>query len=333
MSYHKNDLLQPTKDLDLAKRQLDEFGYCLLADAMNQSTLAAVRARLEEQAAAEQQQGLAYRDGGEKQNWGDFKDDKGNTRKDAFSAASGGVNQRIWMLVNKGQVFRDLLFVQEVREVINHALGEDYLLSSFTANIANPGGVAMALHTDQWWMPLPIRPAPTKVPVGSISRTLPNSDEKQPPMIAPSVAVNVMWMLADFTEENGGTRLVPGSHLYGRRPDRECDKDVDTIAAAAPAGTAMIFDGRIWHGTGANVSNESRLGLLTTFCGPQFRPQENLALGTSKDVLKDASPDLLALLGFKIWNAYGRIESPVAEYVSQGETTLGELHLDEIPKV
>lgn len=49
----------------------------------------------------------------------------------------------------------------------------------------------------------------------------------------------------------------------------------ETVAAKSPAGTAMVFDGSLWHGTGANVSDVNRYGLLTTFCGPQFRPQEN----------------------------------------------------------
>ncbi|MBV7337935.1 hypothetical protein KFU94_58835, partial [Chloroflexi bacterium TSY] len=79
------------------------------------------------------------------------------------------------------------------------------------------------------------------------------------------------------------------------------------------------------HGTGANTSDGERLGLLTTFCGPQFRTQENFALGTSKEVVEEASPDLLALLGFKVWNAYGRIGSPLAEYVSQDASLLGEM--------
>ena len=65
--------------------------------------------------------------------------------------------------------------------------------------------------------------------------------------------------------------------------------------------------------------------MITTFCGPQFRPQENFAVGTSLEVLEDASPDLLALLGFKIWNAYGRIESPLADFIQPGQTSLGEM--------
>ena len=118
---------------------------------------------------------------------------------------------------------------------------------------------------------------------------------------------------------------MPRSHLYGRRPDAERDKDVVSIPAEGEASNAMLFDGRIWHGTGANVSNQQRLGVLTTFVAPQFRTQVNFTMATAPDVVAEADEDLLALLGFKIWNAYGRIESPVAGYIQQGERSLGEM--------
>lgn len=303
----KNELPQPTTDLNLAKAHLDEFGYCLLANALTPKQVEALRTRLVEQAAAEKEQGLAYEDGG--------------TDRDS------GINQRVWMLINKGKIFHEPLLHKGVRELIGHVLGEQYLLSCYTANIAKPGGVAMNLHTDQWWMPPPTRRERSPLPVGSITRERRDIDDAGPPsMIAPAVVVNVMWMLVDFTAENGGTRIVPRSHLTGRHPDKELDKNVEPVAAAGPAGTAMVFDGRMWHGTGANVSDGPRLGVLSTFCGPQFRTQENLTLGTSKEVLENAPPELLALLGFKVWNAYGRVESPAVDFISHDETSLGELH-------
>lgn len=319
------ELPEPTANLETAKSNIDEFGYCLLADAMPAEQLAAARKRLREQAAAELQAGVAFEDGGAKQQWGAFTDDEGNIRRDAFSAAAGGVNQRVWMLVNKGQVFRDMLAQADMRAIVGHVLGNDYLLSSYGANIAKPGGIAMDLHTDQWWMPEPIHRKPSPVPAGSLTRELSNRADEHPAMIAPPVVVNVMWMLNDFTEANGATRLAPRSHLIGRRPDKDRDKDIMSIAAEGKAGTAMLFDGRIWHGTGANTSSENRLGILSTFVAPQFRTQENYTTGAAPEVVAAASKDLLALLGFKIWNAYGRIESPTAGFIQPRETSLGEM--------
>ena len=313
-----------TGDLAVAKSNIERFGYCLLKDALSRVQVAAMRKRLVEQAEAEKQVGAAYEDGGPDQNWGSFRDERGQVRPEAFTAAHGGVNQRLWMLINKGRVFHQVLFQDRVRDVISHVLGEEYLLSSFTANIARPGGVEMDLHTDQWWMPSPTRPGRRALPVGSITRERFDMDgDGDPQMIAPAAAMNVLWMLVDFTDGNGGTRVVPGSHLFGRQPDGA--SDVEAVSAEGPAGTALIIDARVWHGTGANVTGGQRLALLTTFCGPQFRPQENFTVGTSPDVLKDASPELLALLGFKVWNAYGRVENPAVEFISPGESSLGEL--------
>ena len=320
-----NQLPKPTQDLAALQSDIDAFGYCLVADAIDRDQLQRAKKRLLEQAEAELSGGHAFEDGGAKQQWGAFTDDEGNVRRDAFSAKAGGVNQRVWVLVNKGKVFREMLSQPTVRGVVGHVLGADYLLSSFGANIAKPGGIAMNLHTDQWWMPEPIHRRPNPVPAGSLTRELSNRVDDFPSMIAPPVVVNVMWMLNDFTEANGATRLVPRSHLYGRRPDAERDKDVVSIPAEGAAGSAMLFDGRIWHGTGANKSDGQRLGVLTTFVAPQFRTQVNFTLAASPEVVAEADDDLLSLLGFKIWNAYGRIESPVAGYVRQGERSLGEL--------
>ena len=329
IEWNPSELPSPTGDLEKAKAELDAFGYCLLADALEPARLAAVRTRLEQQALAERQVGIGYIDGGPGQNWGTFRDDEGRPRSNAFTEAYGGINQRLWMLVNKGRVFVDLLSHAAARALIGHVLGDEYILSSFIANIANPGGMPMKLHTDAWWVPAPTRRDRKPLPVGSITRERFDEDEAGPPaMISPPACCNVMWMLDDFTEENGVTRLVPGSHLFGRQPHPERDKDVPTATAVAPAGTAMVFEGRLWHGTGANRSNGARMGLLTTFCGPQYRPQENFTVGTRPEVLAGASPDLLALLGFKVWWGYGRIESPAVDFIRPGGTPLGEIYPD-----
>ena len=314
-----------TEDLEQAKQDLRTSGFCLLANALSPEQVRSMRARLEEQATAEEVAGLDFWDGGAKQNWGAFKDRDGRIRPEAFTKAAGGRNQRVWMLINKGQVFHEIFKVQSVRTLVDHLLGDDCLLSSFGANIAKPGGVAMPLHTDQWWMPTPTRVDRDPLPVGSIQRDRFDQDERllDPPMISPAAAINVIWMLVDFTEDIGATRLVPGSHLSGRQPDET--GEAVAVQPNAPAGSAVILDARTWHGTGAHTGTQDRLALLSTFCGPQFRPQENLTIGTHSDVLKAADDDLKALLGFKVWNAYGRIENPAQEFVDRSGFTPGVL--------
>ena len=298
-------LPQPNLSLEQCAHDLSQQGYCLLQDALTGKQLEALRKRLTEQALAEKQKGFAFQDGGPSQNWGDFRDGTGELRPHEFTEAQGGRNQRVWMLVNKGTPFLDLLSHATTRELVTGLLG----------------GVAMRLHTDQWWMPPPTRIGRAGLPVGSMSRELFDQDTESTGAISPPVALNILWMLDDFTESNGGTRLVPGSHLSGRQPDLAAK----SIAATGPAGTALLCDGRIWHGTGANTSKRPRRAVLTTFCTPQFRPQENYTVGTRQEVLDTANSDLLELLGFKIWHAYGRTGHPTDDYVDRDNSPLGEL--------
>lgn len=194
----------------------------------------------------------------------------------------GGANQRVWNLPSKGRPFVDLLRHDLVRTLARHVLEGDYCLSSHTANIAGPGGDAMVLHSDQGYTPRDITKALT---------------------------VNVMWMLVDFTEANGATRLVPGSHRLTHEPPH--DRPVETVPGVGPAGTALVFDGRVWHGTGANTTaDERRHGVLTYFCRPWLRTQENYTLSTHPDVLADADPELRALLGLRVWRTLGGVQGP-----------------------
>ncbi len=283
----KQDLPHPTEDLERAASDIDRWGYALLQNALPEPLRSHCLQRLDEQARAEKQRGQAFEDGGPTQQWGAFRDEDGRLRPEAFTAANGGVNQRVWMLVNKGRCFIEALEQKRVLGTVRHVLGGEILVSSFTANIAKPGGVPMPLHTDQWWAPEPTRPDRRNLPVGSITRTTFDRDDaltEQPPLIAPAACSKVLFMLNGMTEENGGTRLVPGSHRFGRHPDPERDNGIATVAAEGPPGCAIVTDGRLWHGTGANVGTKDRYAMIITFCGPQYRPQENYTVGVRPEV-------------------------------------------------
>ena len=292
-------LPQPSRDPERLKRDVDEFGYCVFERALEGDTLDAVRTRLVEQAQAELESGVATEE--------------------------SGINQRLWMLINKGEEFRQVAMHPGTSEIVAHILGREFQLSTLSANIAKPGGAEMGLHTDQWWMPAPSRPNAKPVRPGNITRLDFDRDNEEAEVvqIPPPSACNVMYMLNDFTADNGGTRLVPRSHLTGRQPTDTLD--LHPIAAEGPAGTAVIFEGRTWHGTGSNTSDRVRLGLLATFCGPQFRTQENYTLGILPEVYEQCSPELLRRLGFGLWNAYGRVGSPVRVLAKPEDERVGAL--------
>jgi ectoine hydroxylase-related dioxygenase (phytanoyl-CoA dioxygenase family) len=293
-------------DLSSAKAQLDEVGYCVVPDVLDADTLAALRERVEAQAEAERALGLTPEDGPE------------------------GPNQRVFMLVNKGQPFVDLVTHPLALELVSHVLGQSFLLSQFSANIARFGGVEQGLHCDDWWAPRPIRREGSFTRIGDLTRYNYREDPTgvAAEFITPPCVVNFAWMVSDFTAENGGTRIAPKSHLSGVTPDGNVPHKVPTIAAEGKAGSVLVFDGRSWHGTGRNLTDGSRIALLMTYCGPQFRSQENFFVGLDPKVYAASSEKFRELLGFKIWSAYGRTEIATGRaFVAPGERSFPELGL------
>lgn len=300
----KAPLPHPTTDLAEAKTHMEMFGYCIVTDALSLEEVSAVRARLLEQVAAEEERGIAHK----------LPDRK----------------QLVSFLINKGQAFVDMITNPALHSIVKSVLGEEYLLSSFNGHIAHPGG-SVNFHTDQFWMPPPTTPdKETLIRPGSITRVgnrgkhVGGDALMSQRTISPAVVCNAMWLLDDFTSENGATIVVPGSHLSGRQPDATMDSDANWVPAVAPAGSFVAFEGRTWHSTGVNRSSNTRIGLTTNFCGPQFRQQENLQLGTRPEVLARMNKEQKRLLGFRPWQGYGGYEYS-GEMVKRGEYTFGEM--------
>ena len=80
-----------------------------------------------------------------------------------------------------------------------------------------------------------------------------------------------MWMLDDFTEENGATRVVPGSHLWDGQPEQRKVYPGE-VQATGTAGTVVVFDSRLFHAGGANRSAAPRRGLTVFFCRSWAKP-------------------------------------------------------------
>jgi ectoine hydroxylase-related dioxygenase (phytanoyl-CoA dioxygenase family) len=299
------ELPQATRDVARLTADMDAVGYCLVAPPLPAATIEAIRERVEEQAEAERRLGH---------------------RRLTQVQDPGGANQWVHMLLNKGAVFRALLDAPEVEAVVEHVLGPGYTLSSIDAHGLPPGNTPLPLHTDQWWMPLPRPPGEPHMRAGSLDR---GNVAVGPPAratgpINPPLVVNAMWMITDFTEENGGTRLVPGSHLSGAQPDPAVPHRVPTVAATGPAGTVVIWEGRMWHAGGVNRGNVRRWGIPVYYGAPQIRSLANLTLGTRPEVLADASPKLRRLLGFEVWNEYGGTGS-LDGYAHPASELIGEL--------
>jgi ectoine hydroxylase-related dioxygenase (phytanoyl-CoA dioxygenase family) len=154
-------------------------------------------------------------------------------------------------------------------------------LSQPVAISIGPGETAQNLHTDDTVYPLP-RPHE-------------------------EVVTNCMWAIDDFTEENGATHLLPGSHRDAPEPEDRFDYS-KTVRAVMPAGSVCIFIGSVFHAGGANHSNRPRLGVAMEYCAGWVRPQENHYLSVPRSIVRDVSPRLQELLGYSLHGLLGNAD-------------------------
>lgn len=114
----------------------------------------------------------------------------------------------------------------------------------------------------------------------------------------PEVAVNFMVALTDFTEENGATRVIPGSHLWDNFNDRGHPED--TIPVKMDAGDAFFYTGKVVHGGGANVTSENyRKGLAFAFNPGFLTGEEAYPFLIDIDTAAQLSPRVQRILGFR----------------------------------
>lgn len=145
-----------------------------------------------------------------------------------------------------------------------------YRISSLSAIEIMPGEKHQALHRDDTVYPIDIA--------------------------GMELTVGVMWALSDFTQENGGTRVIPGSHRYLR--SWHLPNVADWENTVMPKGSAVFYLGSTWHGGGANQSNAPRLGLVNTYCLGWLRPEANMYLNTPPEIAARYGPKIRALLGY-----------------------------------
>lgn len=251
------DLPEATKDINQMRKDIHEWGFCLIEEALSKQQYNQFIERIREQAEGERLAGINQ------------------------PTPSG---QYVNTLINKGDIFskcieQDPEAVQAgpvIEQVTDEALGKGWICHSFLSNGADPGGYPQGLHIDQG--PL-----------------LPWVTEEAPALF------NTMYIPEDVNEENGGTLFIPGSHkiLIQAGSGGKVGKLPPAVNLEAVAGTIMLFDGRMLHGTGANRSDKQRFVATMSNVKSWMRTQENWVLSVSPDVLEKASPKLLHRIGLQ----------------------------------
>ena len=198
---------------------------------------------------------------------------RGWEQKFRLDYAHDDTNQRVWNLLSRDPVFADLVEDPLALGLVKATIGWPALLGSISANITGPGGGEMVLHADQIFVPEPWPAQPQ--------------------------GVNVAWCIDDFTDENGASRIVPGSHRLNRKPAAD-EAAKDSVALEAPAGSIIVMESRVWHKTGNNRTQaQRRAGIFAWYTRPIYRQQENWFLSLDPIIRQFGSDTLLTLLGYK----------------------------------
>ncbi|MDA0822533.1 MAG: phytanoyl-CoA dioxygenase family protein [Proteobacteria bacterium] len=244
----------PTNSPAQARSDLDTHGIAIVTDVLSKTEVSDIRQRLFDAVEASEADGVPTR---------------------GYPFDPDLHNIRVFHLFNLDPVFVDLIQKPYALDFVRRVLGDDFLISNFSANITEPGNQRMALHADQGYV---LPPWPT-----------------QP------LACNVSWLLDDLNEENGGTRYVPGSHRYGHGP--AAGESRETFGVEAPAGSIVIIDGRLWHQTGENRASDGyRAALFGYYALRWLRPQINWNTALWPETVARLEPSFLHLLGYYTGN-------------------------------
>ena len=156
--------------------------------------------------------------------------------------------RRLSDLPNKGAVFDRVYTQPKVLAAVHHVIGRGFKLSSLNGRDALPGHGQQGLHAE-WGKDYDGR----------------------------FHVCNSIWMLDDFSRENGCTRLVPGSHR-GQNPR---NVGIDPLAPhpeeehlIAPAGTVAVFNSHTWHGGTLNTSADLTRRALHCYFTAREHPQQ-----------------------------------------------------------
>ena len=180
---------------------------------------------------------------------------------------------RIYNLLLHGQSFEQVPVHANVLPIVEQVLDPGCLLSSLSSIAIGPDETPQPIHADDQLIPIP---------------------KPHPPTVC-----NTMWALTDFTEANGATRLVPGSH---RDQSPDFGRHYDSIPAAMSRGSVLIWHGSLWHGGGANTTAARRVGLACNYCAGYIRQQENQQLGIPQEVARKFDRRLQRLCGYGVYN-------------------------------
>ncbi|MFC5651243.1 phytanoyl-CoA dioxygenase family protein [Paenibacillus solisilvae] len=180
--------------------------------------------------------------------------------------------RRLSDLANKGEVFDGTYIHPKILAAVYHVIGREFKVSAMNGRDAVPGFGHQDLHAD-WGGRMDNEPY--------------------------NVAISI-WMLDDFTAENGATRVVPGTHKLAGKPADYMknlkDAHPDEIVVTAPAGSVVVLNSHTWHGGTVNHTDRTRRAIHPYYVAREFEQQQNMREYIRKSTYDRISPAARYLL-------------------------------------
>ena len=192
----------------------------------------------------------------------------------ADNSFEGRRTLRVYNLLARGEVWWRVPVHPAVLPVVEGVLDRGCLISSLSSINIGSDETAQPIHADDQLIPIP---------------------KPHPPTVC-----NTMWALTDFTEENGATRVISGTHLADSSPI--FGEHYESEPAQMKRGSVLVWHGSLWHGGGANRTSERRVGVAMNYCAGYIRQQENQQLGLPRSAVAKMPPRLQELVGYGIYN-------------------------------
>jgi ectoine hydroxylase-related dioxygenase (phytanoyl-CoA dioxygenase family) len=200
----------------------------------------------------------------------------------------GESTERIYTLVSRGKVFQDIVEDDRILALLDALFLPNYLLTANQAICIAPGETAQPWHTDDSFY--------------TVSRP------------RPMISLSTIVAVDAFTAGNGGTEIIPGSHVwddeqisggyFARENEETADFSEAVASAVVPvemcAGACLVFAGTLLHRGGANTSSGIRRAFSNQYCQPWARTQENFYLAIPPGEVAAMSPKVQSLLGYSI---------------------------------
>ena len=188
---------------------------------------------------------------------------------------TGRTTKRTGGLVGRSPTSRQLVQDPLILDVAGRLLDRAKAFQLHLTQIISigPGSPAQTIHRDQWAFDFYEFPADYHV------------------------QCNTIWAMTDFTEENGATRLIPGSQDWENSFEHTLD---ESVPAEMSKGSCLLYSGKVYHGGGANRSDDTRVGLNITYNVAWLRQEENQYLSVPREVAVTLDDELLALLGYSM---------------------------------